>query len=317
MLQYSVQSYLDPSTHLQLLSTGRCIALAVQVVRVEREHCLEHVFVFFVHQFMVGTFSVPGIERVVSNHRQALSRECGLVLDNVIEVFVVSPGEHNIIQADSGGINAKLCLVNIVVVVFIVLERIFSKNDSIVERTADREGVSNDIPLPTCTEEEQKFAEVMDEANQLHPARLPIFSQSLRSLEEMSQLGLLSVRVTFVHECIQLLKRFPDRHFGSRLTVEVLPCLQVESCSLESMLLSIERLHTVACIVELPKCGGIFVLVELRLLVDVVIVSLAPFVGVDMVDIVRDSTKHVHTRECDSGSHCVSFVVRCIVEYGK
>ena len=71
------------------------------------------------------------------------------------------------------------------------------------------------------------------------------------------------------------------------------------------MLLSIERLHTVTRIVKLAERGGILVLIELRLFVDVVVVTLVCLVSIDAVDVVRDSFEHVHPWECNSSGHCV------------
>ena len=72
----------------------------------------------------------------------------------MVEVFVVSPGEHYVVQPNTRRVDAELCVVNIVIVVLVVLKRISSKDDSLVECAANREGVPDDVPLPIGSEEE-------------------------------------------------------------------------------------------------------------------------------------------------------------------
>jgi hypothetical protein len=192
------------------------------------------------------------------------------------------PGEHHIVQPNARGVDAELRLVYFVVVVLIVLERVGAEDDAIVKCAANRELVTYDVPLSFCTVEEQVLAEVVDEANELHPPGLSIIPQCLRSFEEMGQLRLLGVWVTFIDKCVQLLERFPDSHLSTRLATKFLPCFLVEGRRLKSVLLSIEGFHAVTGVVELPEGDGIFLLVEFGLLVDVVLT----LVNVHMVDVV-------------------------------
>lgn len=232
-------------THLQLCGLWRSVAFTVQIVRVESQHSLQHLVVFLVHQFAVSTLSVPRVERVVANHRKSFIRNSGLVLDDVVKVLVVAPGKHHIVHANTRLVDAELGLVDLVVVILVVLEGFRAEDDTVVKGTAHWECVSHDIPLAVGTEEEQQLSKIVDQTDELHPARLAIFAKSLCSLQQMCELRFLCVGVTFIDESVQFLESLPDRHLCTSLVVEILSSLEVEGCGLQSVLLGVEGLHTV------------------------------------------------------------------------
>ena len=68
--------------------------------------------------------------------------------------LVMPPREHYVVQPNTRRVDAELCVVNIVIVVLVVLKRISSKDDSLVECAANRKGVPDDVPLPIGSKEE-------------------------------------------------------------------------------------------------------------------------------------------------------------------
>lgn len=58
---------------------------------------------------LVVAAGVPGIERVETNDVQSLVRKCGLVvLKEAKQIFVVSPGHHQVLHAAVGFVHSVL-----------------------------------------------------------------------------------------------------------------------------------------------------------------------------------------------------------------
>lgn len=245
---------------LKLFDRRDIVALAVKVIRVESLYGLEHSVVFLAHKLTIGALSVPRIKRVIANHGESLIRQSRLILNHVIEIFVVAPAEHDVVKAAPGRVYAELGVVDGILGIGVGLKSL-GQNDALIESTANRESVSNYIPLTLglkLGKEKHQLTQVMDETGQLHPTRLAVAANSLRRLEEMLNLREGGIGVGLIDQSVELLDSLPDGHFRSNSgsAVETVASSQVISYSLLLVLLSIEVLDAIA---------GVFVLTELRL----------------------------------------------------
>ena len=152
-------------------------------------------------------------------------------------------------------------------IVLVVLKGLSTVDNTFIKANSNRKGISDNVPLALCTEEEQQFTKVMNQADKLHPAWLAILSDSFSRLKQMGHLGLLGIGVTFINESVQLLHSLPNCHVCASLVVEIMTSLQVEGNCLEGVLLGIEVLHSVAGIVELTKSRLVLFFVEFRLVI--------------------------------------------------
>ena len=274
-------------THLQLRHTGNIITLAVQVVRVERLDSLEHLLVVVVHQLVVRAAAVPRVEGVVADHGEGLGGQGGLALDDVVEVLVVAPGEHDVVEAAAGAVDAELGAVDLVAVVRVVLEGLGAVDDTVVKGAADGEGVTDNVPLAFGGEEIQQLAQVVDQARQLHPARLTVTTDGLGGLEQMLDLREGGVRVGLVDERVELLHRLPHRHLGVSLGAIVVAGLEIVGDRLLGVLLLVEVLDPIAGVLELSELSLVLVLIKLGLLVQAFLFQVV-LEDVDIVDGVGD-----------------------------
>lgn len=259
---------------LQLLHTGNAIALAVKVIRVEGLDSAEHILVMVIHELVVRTGVVPGVERVVADHSERLSRQDRLLLGNVVEVLIVTPREHDIVQSAARRVDTELGAVDGVVIVRVVLEGLGAVDDAVIETKTDGESVTNDIPLALCVEEVEQLAQVVDEAGQLHPAGLAVAADSFCGLEEVLDLGEAGVWVGLVDEGVEFLHGFPDGHLGAGLGVEHVAGFEVVGHCLLGVLLLVEVLDAVTGVFVLAELGLVLVLVELGLFVETLLLFL-------------------------------------------
>ena len=209
-----------------------------------------------IHQLVVRPGVVPGVERVVTDHRQRLRGQDRLLLADMVEVLIVAPGEHDVVQPTARRVDTVLGAVDLVVVVRVILEGLGAVDDTVVEAQTNGEGITHNIPLATGIEEVQQLAQVVEEPRQLHPARLAVAADGLCGLQEVVDLREAGVRVRLVDEGVELLHGFPDGHLGAGLGVEVVAGLEVVGHGLLGVLLLVEVLDPVT---------GVFVLAELRL----------------------------------------------------
>jgi ATP:corrinoid adenosyltransferase len=128
-------TYAEFNAHLQLLSFRNIITLAIQIIRIESADSLEHLLVVLIHEIHVRATRVPRIKRVVADHGEGLVRKSRLLLDDVVEILVVTPGKHHFIETAAGAVNAVFGAVDLVTVVRVVLEGV-GVNDLLVEGTA-------------------------------------------------------------------------------------------------------------------------------------------------------------------------------------
>ena len=243
-----------------------------------------------IHQLVVRPGVVPGVKRVVTDHSQRLGRQDGLLLADVVEVLIVAPGEHDVVQATARRVDTVLGAVDLVVVVRVILEGLGAVDDTVVESQSDGEGITHDIPLAAGTEEVQQLAQVVDETGQLHPARLAIAADGLCGLQEVLDLRKTGVRVRLVDEGVELLHGFPDGHLGAGLGVEVVAGLEVVGHGLLGVLLLVEVLDPVTGVFVLAELGLVLALVELRFFVQAffgVLLLQGVLEDVDIVDGVR------------------------------
>ncbi|PNY27089.1 hypothetical protein TCAP_02983 [Tolypocladium capitatum] len=264
---------------LELLHGGHVVALAVQVVRVERPNGLEHVVVLLTHELAVGALAVPRVEGVVTNHGERLVRQDGLVAHDVVEVLVVAPAEHHIVEAAAGAVDAEPGAVDGVVDVRVVGKGA-GQDDALVKGAADGERIPDDVPLALgleLREEEHQLAQVVDEARDLHPPRLAVAADGLGGLQQVLNLRERRVRVRLVDERVELLHGLPDGHLGPGAggVAEAVASGEVVRHSLLLVLLLVKGLDAVA---------GVLVLAELRLVLGGV--EPGPGVVLDRVDVV-------------------------------
>lgn len=261
---------IDKMTNLELLHAGNTVTLGVEVVRVESLDSLQHLMVLLAHELPVRTLLVPGVEAVVADHGESLVGQLALVLDDVVEVLVVAPAEHDVVEADAGRVDAELGAVDGVVVVRVALEGV-RVDAALVEAAADGEGVADAVPLALreAVPEEHQLAQVVDQARQLHPARLAVAPHRLGALQQVVDLPQLRVRVALVDERVQLLHRLPDGHLGAhpRCAVEPQTRRQVVCHRLLLVLLPVEVLYPVACRIVVPELCLVLLAVELGLIV--------------------------------------------------
>lgn len=268
---------------LQLLDAGDVIALAVQVVGIKRVDGLEHVPVLVAHELAVGALAVPGVEGVVADHGEGLLGQGGLVADDVVEVLVVAPAEHDVVEAASLGVDAELGAVHGVSRVRVGGKRL-GEDDALVKGAADGEGVADNVPLALRLEvfkEDHELAQVVDEAGDLHPARLAVAADGLGRLQEVLNLGERRVRVRLVDERVELLHGFPDGHFGpdAGRRVEAVARGEVVGYRLLLVLLLVKVLDAVARRLVLAERVLVLGGVELRLLVVLDAVDVVDEVG--------------------------------------
>lgn len=82
----------------ELLDIARLVVLTVQVIRIKRPHGLKRLRVLLVREVCVRALAMPGVEAVVADHREALLGQRALVLQDGVEVLVVPPREHHVVQ---------------------------------------------------------------------------------------------------------------------------------------------------------------------------------------------------------------------------
>ena len=85
--------------YLEFLDGWFPITLAVKVVRIESLDGMKHLVVLLVHEVAVGPLLVPRVEAVVSDHGESIVRKGGLLFHNVVEVLIMTPGEHDTVEA--------------------------------------------------------------------------------------------------------------------------------------------------------------------------------------------------------------------------
>src|SRR5437870_4825354 len=93
----------------QLLDIRALVAFGIKVVRIESSNPLEHFLVPAVHEVLIFPFAVRRIEGVIANHVKGLRRQ--VIFDDVIQVFVMAPGEMNVFQAAAFRVDAGSSLV--------------------------------------------------------------------------------------------------------------------------------------------------------------------------------------------------------------
>src|SRR5436305_13555003 len=90
-----------------------------------------------------------------------------------------------------------------------VVAEVLGKDDLIGPSTADRKCVTNNAPLLLSIQAEA-LAEVMNEADQHHPAWMAIAADGFGGLQDVLDLGEVGVRITVIHQSIQKFSCLPD-----------------------------------------------------------------------------------------------------------
>ena len=68
----------------KLFNVAPLITLAVQVVRIKDLHSGQHLLVLFVHEVLVYTLPMPGIEAVIPDHSKSFVRKFIMTFEDVI-----------------------------------------------------------------------------------------------------------------------------------------------------------------------------------------------------------------------------------------
>ena len=149
-----------------------------------------------------------GVERVVADHGQALLGE--VVPDDVVEVFVVSPGQVDIVEPAVGLVDAAWGLVFGDLRVGVLVEEL-GEDDLVGEAAADGEGVADDGPL-RLAEEAEDLAEVVDEPGEDRTSAGGRRGGSPRRSASGARSARVGVGVAVVDEGVEELHRLPDAH---------------------------------------------------------------------------------------------------------
>src|SRR6266516_604430 len=128
----------------QLLDIRALETLGIKVVRIESSNPLEHFLVPTVHEVLIFPFAVRRIEGVIANHVKGLRRQ--VIFDDVIQIFVMAPGEMNVFQAAAFRVDAGSSLVFRLPAVGIVGEELM-KDDLVRIAAAYRKRIAYHGPL--------------------------------------------------------------------------------------------------------------------------------------------------------------------------
>lgn len=280
------------ATYLEFRNSGDIVTLTIEVVWVEGLDSLQHLVVLLIHELMVSTSAVPWVEGVVTDDGESLLGQRRLVLDDVVQILIVTPREHHVVKTTARAVDSELGAVDLVVVIGILLEGLGTVDDSVVESKADGEGVADNVPLALSIEEEEQLSQIMDQTGQLHPSGLAIASDSLCRLEQVVNLRERGVGVRLVDQGVQPLHSFPDAHLRASLGVELVASLEVVGDSLLGVLLLVEVLHAVTGVLVLAELGLVLALIEFRFIIESLLFLLflqVALQNIDLVNVVRQA----------------------------
>src|SRR5580704_7539398 len=97
-----------------------------------------------------------------------------VILDHVVQVFIVPPGQADIVQTAILSVDAKMRAITWTLAVRVVLEE-FRENNLVGKRRANRKRVAHHGPL-RLAKKAKDFPQVMDEAGKDEPSRMTIAS---------------------------------------------------------------------------------------------------------------------------------------------
>ena len=128
----------------------------------------------------------------------------------MIQILVMPPGERHLVQAASLLVHPQPRLVARFIPVWIGLKKLM-KHDPIRPGAPNRKGVSDHRPLRFAVEA-KNLSQIMNQAGQDKPTRMPVLADVLGGLEQMVQLREVRVGIAIIHERVQILQRFPHAH---------------------------------------------------------------------------------------------------------
>ena len=179
---------------------------------------------------------MPRVEGVVAEHVKPLDRK--VVLADVINVFVVAPGEHHVVEPASLLVHPGRGLVARVLAVGVRLEE-SGKDDLVGVGASRREGVPHHRPL-RLPPEAKNLAKVMNQAGQDEPARMAVAADLLRRLKEVLELGKICVGIAVIDQLVEILHRLPDPHGAAIQPQEFLPLRFYELMGLVQVVQAVE-----------------------------------------------------------------------------
>src|ERR1051326_9405090 len=113
------------------------------------------------------------------------------------------------------------------------------KHNSVRPGATDRERITHDRPLRLAVEAKD-FSEIMNQAGQNEPARMPVATDLLRCLKQVIELGEVRIRIAVIHQRIQKLQRLPHPHLPPLEPQKLLPLALPEVLRLMPMIPSIK-----------------------------------------------------------------------------
>lgn len=212
------------------------MVFGVEIIGVKRLDPLEHSAVAVVEEVGVLVFAMPGIKRMETEHIKGFVGQ--IIFDDVVDVFVMTPGEMKGIQSATFFVNAVSSLESGVVAIGVVSKKL-RENDFVGISAADWKSITDDGPLGFSPQAED-FSEVMDQAGEDEPPWMAIVSDLFGGLQEVFQLGEIGIRIAIIDELVEIFHGFPDAH-GSPIETEVFAFFLLDEFkSLEAMVEPVE-----------------------------------------------------------------------------
>jgi hypothetical protein len=164
----------------------RLVGFGIKIVGVEITDGGKELFVARFHELGISVLAVPWIKRVEPDHSQAFLRKGALAFGDDVHVLrricqsrvaepnqvvahlIVSPRYHDVLHSTSGFVNAVGRGVDGMGGVGVGRKGLWV-NVLLGKLAADDKGVSDDIPLTFSADKEQELAEIVNEADELHP----------------------------------------------------------------------------------------------------------------------------------------------------
>jgi hypothetical protein len=191
---------------LEFGGVGLGVALGVEVVLVELEDPIHHGAVLVIAEVVVCAVLVPWIERVEAEHVERFVAEVGF--HDFSDVAVVAEGHVDVLETAVGLVNAGFGLVLGDIAIGIIGE-VLGEDDVGRPGASDGEGVADDAPLGFAIQAEA-FAEVVEKADEDHPARMAVATDRFRCLEKVLDLGEVGIGVAVVDEGVEEFGGLPD-----------------------------------------------------------------------------------------------------------
>src|ERR1043165_2342097 len=172
------------------------MAFGVEIVGIKGADPLEHLPILFIHQVIVFAVTMRWIKRMIAQHVERLWRQ--VIFYDVINVFVVAPGQTDLIQPALLFVNAQPTLKAPLLSIRVVRKKLMEYNP-IRPRAAYRKGISDHRPLWFAIQT-KNLSQIMNQPGKDEPAWMPVVANLFRRLQQVVELGKVRVRITVVHQ---------------------------------------------------------------------------------------------------------------------